>query len=427
MTRRRVFEWIVTVMVGIVAIAFVLNRGLFTQPTHSKAYKGSASASAIAIDGAAHTLLTHMSQDEKIGQLMVPMAFDDNSMDAQNGDMRTLIQTYHVGGIFIPTFSMSANELHNYIAQMQATSKIPLIISTDFEGGGWNTLDAEVGSRPSPWGVGQSGDTKQAYSKGIGDAQLLTQLGLNVDYAPVVDVLTNPNNPILQGRTFGTTPDVVTSMAAAYIDGLRDGGVAGCLKHFPGLGASTVDPHKSLPTVDRSADQLKSIDLKPYRDLLAQNRVPMIMTTHMIIPSLDPDLPTSISPKVINGLLRHDMGYDGVIVSDALFMGGLSYKYNIPTAGLLAFEAGTDMLLGAGGASDVLATINLIKDAMGRNEITQEYLDNAVLRILRFKIQWKIIPPITLSAAIPQNTNTVAFIAPLPENVPTRKVATNAA
>jgi beta-N-acetylhexosaminidase len=392
MKASKVVEWVAAIAIGIVAIAVVLNQTNVLHSTHNKVTY-SASANAYAIDALAHQILAQMSQDDKVGQLIIPMPFNDTSMDAGGGDMRSLLTQYHVGGIFIPAYSMTAQQLHDYIAQMQAASKIPLIISSDFEGGGWNTLSNEVGARPSPWVVGQSGDTQQAYDKGVGDAKLLRQLGLNVNFAPVVDVLTNPTNPILQGRTFGSTPDLVSKMAASYIDGLKNGGgIAATLKHFPGLGASTVDPHQALPTVDRTLAQLQSVDLVPYKMLIASGRVSMIMTTHMLIPSLDPNLPTSISPAVINGLLRHDLGYDGVVVSDALFMGGLSNKYSIPQAGLLAFEAGTDLLLGATGAGDTLTTINLIKSALSKGQITQQYLDNAVLRILRFKIQWKIIP-----------------------------------
>ncbi len=395
MKASKVVEWVAAAVVGVVAVAVVINQTNVLHGTHSKVTY-SASANAYAIDALAHQILGQMSLDDKVGQLIIPMP-NDPGMDANGGDMRALLTQYHVGGIFIPAMNMTAQQLHDYIAQMQATSKIPLIISSDFEGGGWNTLSNEVGSRPSPWTIGQSGDTQQAYDKGVGDARLLRQLGLNVNFAPVVDVLTNPSNPILQGRTFGTTPDLVTNMATSYIDGLQGGGVAATLKHFPGLGAATVDPHKALPTVDRTLAQLQSVDLVPYKKLIAEGKVSMIMTTHMLIPSLDPKLPTSISPAVINGLLRHDLGYDGVVVSDALFMGGLTNTYSFPQAGLLAFEAGTDLLLGAGGAvaggaSDTLATINLIKSTLSKGQITQQYLDDAVLRILRFKIQWKIIP-----------------------------------
>lgn len=425
MKRSKVVEWLAAIIIGIVGVAFLLNRTAFAPPTKIQAQAYSAQASAFAIQEEAQEVLDHMTLDEKLGQLIIPMPFNDTSMDAGNGDMRTLITQYHVGGIFIPTFSMSAGTLHDYIAQMQAASKIPLIISSDFEGGGWNTLSSEVGSRPSPWAVGQSGDTKQAYNKGVGDAKLLRQMGLNINFAPVVDVLTNPTNPILQGRTFGTTSDLVTSMSAAYIDGLKDGaGIPGTLKHFPGLGASTVDPHKALPTVDRTLAQMEAVDLVPYKSLIASGRVSMIMTTHMLIPALDPNLPTSISPAVINGLLRHDMGYDGVVVSDALFMGGLSYKYSIPLAGLMAFEAGTDLLLGATGAGDTLATINLIKEALNKGQITQQYLDTSVLRILKFKVQWKIIPPNFQLADTSSHPQVAAIARPaLIADLPTRRAA----
>ncbi len=163
---------------------------------------------------------------------------------------------------------------------------------------------------------------------------------------------------------------------------------------------------------------MEQVELVPYTALLKTNHVPMIMTTHMLIPALDPDLPTSISPKVINGLLRQQMGYNGVVVSDALFMGGLSSKYSIPVAGLMAFEAGTDLLLGAYDDGDVRATMNLISGALASGTVTQSQIDTSVLRILRFKIQWHIISTKFTLATSNAVTPQIAAHAPMYSEVP---------
>ncbi len=391
MKRHKVFEWFVSAIVGTGLIVLFLNRGMFfhtAAATSSSLGATAGSVNIVVADAKARAILANMTEDEKIGQLIIPMS-SDTSM---NADMTALIQQYQIGGYFIPEYTATAQQLHDFVNQMQAASKIPMLMVTDFEGGGWNTLRAEVGERPYPSDIGATGNTQLAYQKGVVDAQLLKSVGLNADFAPVVDVLTNPNDTILLGRVFGSDPNLVTKMAQAYLQGLASGGIPGCLKHFPGLGASSVDPHKALPVINRTLQQLQTVDWVPYEKLIPANLAPMIMITHILIPALDPNLPASISPSVINGYLRHTLGYNGVVVSDALFMGGLSYKYTVPQAGLLAFEAGTDLLLGALNAAQALETINLIKSAISSGQITQSYLDNSVLRILTFKLQWGIIP-----------------------------------
>jgi beta-N-acetylhexosaminidase len=385
---KRVVEWVGSIGVGILLIFLILRPNLLSMPSSSKTPKvgGNADASSALVNAKAMTILNKMSQDDKVGQLMIPMTFTGTMEE----DLQILIKQYHIGGYFISTTKDTADQLQSFIQQIQADSPLPMIIATDFEGGTWNTLANQVGKRPSPAEIGASGDTKLIYDKGIEDAKLMKELGINVNFAPVVDVLTNPDNTILIGRTFGSDPQLVTNMAEKYIDGLTSGGIAGCLKHFPGLGASNADPHKVLPTVDRTPEQLQDIDLVPYTQLIAKNKVPMIMTTHMLIPSLDTKLPTSVSPAVITDLLRKKMHYQGVIVSDALFMDGLN-AYTIPEAAFLAFKAGTDLLLGTPNAQDTKEAMDLIKNAVVKGEITQDFLDAAVLRILTFKIQWGII------------------------------------
>ena len=337
----------------------------------------------------AQAILAQLSADEKLGQLIIP----DSTAHSYTSDLSTMITRDHIGGYFINSGPLTAPQLRAFTAQLQGHARIPLILATDFEGGAWNPIKAAVGARPAPSAIAVTGDPQQAYQKGVVDAQLLTSVGLNVNFAPVVDVLTNPTNPILQQRTFGSTPEVVTTFATAYLDGLASGGVAGTIKHFPRLGAATVDPHKALPTVNRTLAQLEQTELVPYKALLASNHVPMIMTTHMLIPALDPTLPTSISPAVIDGLLRHQLGYDGVVISDALYMGGLAGTYDIPHAGLLAFEAGTDLLLGQENEQQVAATLQLLRGALQSGAITWARIDTSVLRILTFKLQWHIIGP----------------------------------
>lgn len=386
-----VMRWIMTVVLGAGAIAFLMNRGILFSAKSSQPANFAASARAAFINNLANDILGSMTLDEKVGQFMVPMA-QDYSM---NQDLTTMITQDHIGGFYVSDGNGTLNfaSVRAFTHQIQGASQIPMILGTDFEGDqGFDVLGNSLPPQPSEAQVGATGDPHQAYIKGVNDGHALASVGINVDFGPVVDVLTNPTNPILQGRTFGSTPDRVTQMASAFLDGLYSTGMPGSLKHFPGLGSSSQDPHHVLPYINRTLAQMEAVDLVPYKTLIAQGKVSMIMTTHMLIPALDPNLPTSISPLVINGLLRQQMGYNGVVISDALFMGGLSYKYDIPHAGLLAFEAGTDMLLGSYSEWQTRQMMNLIENAVANGQITQQRIDESVLRILKFKIQWNIIP-----------------------------------
>jgi beta-N-acetylhexosaminidase len=208
---------------------------------------------------------------------------------------------------------------------------------------------------------------------------------------PIVDVLTNPNNPGLPMRTFGSDPTLVTNMGRAYLKGLTDGGIIGCLKHFPGLGSASIDPHQSLPYMNRSLATLNAVDLVPYHTLIDEGIVPMVMVTHILNPQLDPNLPTSLSPNVVTGILRKQLNFKGVIISDTLWMGGISNKYSLAQAAVLAVKAGTDLLLGPRGLADTQNMIYGLHQAVMNGQISQTQIDASVARILEMKLHYKIL------------------------------------
>ena len=348
---------------------------------------------AVRLERRARHVLGQMSVAEKIGQLVVPVIFPANAGEVRLGEeIRALVAEQHIGGYFICAAGASAVRVRAFTDELQATARIPLILASDFEGGDWNFLRSAVGPRPWPADIAAMDDPKVAFYKGAIDAELLASLGVNVNFAPSVDVLTNPDNPILQRRTFGASPDQVTRLAAAYVDGLAAGGVAGCLKHFPGLGAATVDPHTGLPLIMRTREEITGVELWPYRSLLHSGHAPMIMTTHMLMPALDPHLPTSLSPIVIDDLLRRVLEYDGVVISDSLAMGGVTGSYSVAEAAVLALEAGTDLLLGASSFDEARESVASLKEALADERVTAARVDEAVLRVLRFKLRWRIIP-----------------------------------
>ncbi|MFL5695989.1 MAG: glycoside hydrolase family 3 N-terminal domain-containing protein, partial [Ktedonobacteraceae bacterium] len=186
-------------------------------------------------------------------------------------------------------------------------------------------------------------------------------------------------------------PTLVTNMGRAYLKGLTDGGIIGCLKHFPGLGSASIDPHQSLPYMSRSLATLNAVDLVPYGTLIDEGIVPMVMVTHILNPQLDPNLPTSLSPNVVTGILRKQLNFNGVIISDTLWMGGISNKYSLAQAAVLAVKAGTDLLLGPRGLADTQNMIYGLHQAVMNGQISQTQIDASVARILEMKLHYKIL------------------------------------
>jgi beta-N-acetylhexosaminidase len=336
-------------------------------------------------------MVQHMSLAEKLGQMVI-VEFDGSTL---NSDLQQMIQQNHISGVLIENKNNNAQTRSQLVALDQAlqnAARVPLFISTDYEGGVVNELRQITGERPSDAQIGASKDPQQAYKAGSGAAADLRGLGLNVNFMPIVDVLVNPNNPGLPQRTFGSDPQLVTDMGRAYLKGLTDGGVVGCLKHFPGLGSANLDPHLALPRMDRSLATLNAVDLVPYRTLIREGNVPMVMVTHIENPQLDPNLPTSLSPRVVTDLLRKNLNFQGVIISDTLWMGGISNTYSLSQAAVLAVKAGTDLLLGPRSLNETQTMLYDLKQAVNTGQLSTGQIDASVTRILALKLKYRIIP-----------------------------------
>jgi len=338
----------------------------------------------------AAALVQSMSLDDRLGQMVI-VEFYGSTL---NADLMHMIQVSRVSGVLIENKNGNAvtrQQLISLNQAMQGQAHIPLFISTDYEGGVVNELRLITGERASEATIGASHDPNVAYNAGLNAAKDLTSLGLNVNFMPIVDVLTNPNNPGLPDRTFGSDPQLVTQMGQAYLKGLTDGGVIGCLKHFPGLGSANLDPHFSLPTMNRSLATLNAVDFVPYRTMINEGIVPMVMVTHILNPQLDPNLPTSLSPKVVTGLLRDQLHFNGVIISDTLWMGGISNTYSLSQAAILAIKAGTDLILGPRGLHDTVTMLASLKQAVTSGQLSMDSINASALRIIEMKLHYNIL------------------------------------
>jgi beta-N-acetylhexosaminidase len=338
----------------------------------------------------AQALVQKMSLDQKLGQMVISEFYGSTL----NSDLTKMIKTGQISGVLIENKNGNAqtrSQLINLNKAMQGQATIPLFISTDFEGGPVNELRLITGERASETSIGATGNPQIAYNAGRSAASDLSALGLNVNFMPIVDVLTNPNNPGLIDRTFGSNPTLVTNMGRAYLQGLTAGGIIGCLKHFPGLGSASIDPHKSLPYMNRSLATMNAIDLVPYRTLINEGLVPMVMVTHILNPQLDPKLPTSLSPNVVTNLLRNQLHFKGVIISDTLWMGGVSNTYSLSQAAVLAVNAGTNLILGPRGLQETMTMLSALKQAVNNGTISMDKINTSVQLILEMKLHYKVL------------------------------------
>jgi len=340
----------------------------------------------------ARMYLSHMTLDQKLGQLFMVQYWGYS----YSSDLETMIHDQYAGGVIMYGAQMNTfNQTKNDIARMQKKAWMPLLISTDEEGGFVERIMNIFGDRPGALETYQTGNIQNAVKLANSIAHELQALGINTDLAPDVDV------PVVQGpdqymRTWGYTPQEVINWGGTYLRAIQGDGEIACLKHFPGLGAATSDAHQDLPVVNRSRDQLYSTELAPYKYFIqSQNKLDnpgMIMTTDVMMPALDPTMPAELSHTIVTDILRHELGYDGVVLTDALYMLGIADKWSLPQAVVLAIEAGNDMILGVRDSTVFADSVAALKQAIANGSLSMEQVDESVARIIALKIQYKLWP-----------------------------------
>ncbi len=339
-------------------------------------------------------IMAKMSLEQKLGQLIAVEYLGNNY---QGTGLQYMVKQQYVGGVLYQTVNHNFEPPNDTVAGMAAFSSqvqqdalIPLLLGTDQEGGLVNRLLTFHGPLPSAEAMAATGNPQSVFNQGKQAAQWMVALGINADLAPVVDVHT-VNPPVLVSRMFGNDPQVVETYAGAFLDGLQQNGIAGCLKHFPGLGAVTSDPHFGLPTIKRSMSDLENIDLAPYKVMIAKNHPAMIMDTDVIMSAIDPTLPAELSPKAINGVLRGDLGYNGVVITDGLYMHGITEHWSLGEASVLALLAGNDLIEGPYVVSQVASVLAAFHQALQSGRLTEARVDQSVARILLMKVEIGII------------------------------------
>jgi beta-N-acetylhexosaminidase len=240
--------------------------------------------------------------------------------------------------------------------------------------------------------LGRSGDPVLAERFAAALAAELRAVGITLDYAPVLDIHTNPDNLVIGDRALGDSAEMVARLGAAVIRGLQAGGVAACGKHFPGHGDTSVDSHLELPIVEHPPDRIRRVECVPFREAVKAD-VGFIMTAHILVPSLDEDLPATLSPRIVRAILREELGFTGVILSDDLEMKAIARHYAVPAAGVQAIDAGCDGLLICSGDVDLQArTLEALVHAVEDGRIAYKRLEDAHARLRKAKERFLAAP-----------------------------------
>jgi beta-N-acetylhexosaminidase len=341
----------------------------------------------------ARALIRHMSRRRRIAQRFVSwVPGKEISPRAEN------LVSAGVGGIILSGLNIESSDQVRLLttdlqaAAASASPPVGLFVGVDQEGGRVTRFRLEGMTRlPAPYYWGLLNDTNYMRAVGYVTALEIAALGCNMNLAPVLDLYDKPDRTIIGDRALGNDPRRVGELGRAYIEGARSAGVIAVAKHFPGHGESTTDSHSNLPVADASATELTTGALEPFRVVIRAG-AEAIMTAHVLYTDLDPDWPATMSRRIVADLLRRDMGFDGIVVSDAIEMGALVGHHTMQEILKRTIEADVDLIL-VGGTYDVLELIALVEEMVAAGELDMATVDRGVLRILDMKIRYGLAGP----------------------------------
>ena len=327
----------------------------------------------------ADSLYAKLSMDERIGQLYIVALYTNKDQNHISG-VRKLVEQERIGGIIL--MQDDAEQEIALVNEFQKKSRVPMLFGMDAE---WGLYQRIKTAHKFPWAMtlGAIQDNNLVYEMASKIAEDAKKMGIYWNFAPVVDVNTNPKNPIIGNRSFGSDVQNVIAKALAYAQGLQDNGVLAAIKHFPGHGDTDVDSHLDLPVVKHSLERLNKIELAPFKALM-DKKIGGAMIAHLYVPQLEKgkNIPASISYDIVTNLLKNKFRYEGLVITDALNMNAVAKKYPAGELDLRAFKAGNDILLFS---QDVPTGKKLIKEAIQKGEISEKRLEESVKKILKTK------------------------------------------
>ena len=331
-------------------------------------------------------IIENMSLNEKVGQLF-QIGFSGKEATPEIEEM---IKKYKVGGIIYFSRNIDSPaqlaKLSNNLQKMAVENyNLPLMISADQEGGTVTRLKRST-HFPGNMTLGATRDSDLAYRAGKATAGELENVGINMNLAPVLDVNNNPNNPVIGVRSYGEDPELVAKLGTSYIKGMQEGGVIACGKHFPGHGDTDTDSHLDLPIIKHDRKRLDSVELFPFREAI-KTGIDSIMTAHINFPTIEPKegLPATLSKKVLTGLLREELGFEGLIITDCMEMSAIVNTFGTVEGSIKTLEAGSDTVLVSHSYKKQRKSIEAVISAVEKGRISEERINNSVKRILKLK------------------------------------------
>jgi len=334
-------------------------------------------------------LLNGMTLKEKIGQ-MVMAGVESYAVDEH---VRTLINEYNVGGFILFGYNVQSSgqllALINYLKITNSKRKAPIFVAVDEEGGRVSRMPKNIKDLPSSGAIGAVNNGELSYRVGRVIAEEIKAFGFNMDFAPVLDINSNPDNPVIGDRSFGSNAEVVSKLGVQTMKGIQSGGIISVVKHFPGHGDTSVDSHLGLPQVNHDLNRLKGFELVPFNAAI-KNNADGVMIAHILLSKIDPQNPASMSRTIITDLLRGQMKFSGVVFTDDMTMGAIVKNYDIGAAAIKAVNAGADVVLVCRGYRDETAVLDALRNAAAAGAIPVGRIDESVYRILKLKRKYNL-------------------------------------
>lgn len=326
-----------------------------------------------------------MTISDKVGQMLM-VGIDGDTVGSGSA---SFIQNNHIGGVIINGYNVKSPsqllQLNNQFKNINSQeNKIPIFLSTDEEGGKVSRMPPGVLNLPNSKDIGDKNDVTIASKVGEAIGARVKAFGFNMTMSPVMDINSNPHNPIIGVRSFGSNADVVMKMGIAEMQAIQNENIIPVIKHFPGHGDTDVDSHKGLPIVYNDMNRLNEMELVPFKKAIQQN-ADMTMVAHILIPKLDSQYPSSLSKNVVTDLLRKKLHFNGVIITDDLTMGAILQNYKIGDAAVKAVQAGNDIALVCHGLDNQINAKNAILAAVKEGKIPKQQINDSVYRILKLK------------------------------------------
>lgn len=334
-------------------------------------------------------MIKDMTVEEKLGQMLI-VGIEGYEID---DGAKQMIDELRIGGFILFGSNIKSPEqlleLNNSLKAANSVNKIPLFISVDEEGGRVSRIPNTIKNLPANKEIGKINNEEFSYEIGMLLAEKVGAFGFNMNFAPVLDVNSNPKNPVIGDRSFGSKAEVVSNLGVQTMAGISFGRVIPVVKHFPGHGDTDVDSHVGLPSVDNDLERLKSFELIPFEAAI-NNGAECVMVAHILLPKIDAENPASMSTVIISNVLRNEMNFDGVVITDDMTMGAISKNYDLATAAVQSIKAGNDIVLVAHKYENAIATMKSFKEAVQSGAITEKRIDQSVYRILKLKQRYKL-------------------------------------